>query len=214
MFAGSTYLALVGNSSQEPDQSPQTWAILAEAGGVGPTGMPGATGSSAVVSVGSVTTLPAGAQATVSNSGTNSAAVLNFGIPQGAAGSAGSGSSSPAPRVPGMYHSVSFNYPYYAINAPASSATENGTILAWMPQSCTASRLDVYSQQTGSIKVTLRVGSATTLTSTALSCTASPNSSCFATGAIPVTAGQFMDLLVTNASGTAASVWTALECVP
>lgn len=49
----------------------------------------GAKGDAATVSVGSVTTLSAGASATVTNTGTSNAAVFNFGIPQGAAGSAG-----------------------------------------------------------------------------------------------------------------------------
>ncbi len=214
-FAGSTYLASSGNSNQEPDQYPQAWAVVAEAGGVGPTGVAGATGSAATVSVGTVTTLPAGSQATVSNSGTSAAAVLNFAIPQGATGISGSGGSTAiVPRVPAIYHAVSFNFPYYAVNTATSSATESGAVLAWMPQSCTASRLDVYSQQTGTIRVTLRVGTATLLNSTSLTCTTATNGSCVATGAIAVSAGQFLDLYVQNASGTVAPVWTALECDP
>ena len=49
----------------------------------------GAQGEAATVQVGQVTTLPAGSQATVTNSGTNQAAVLNFGIPTGATGANG-----------------------------------------------------------------------------------------------------------------------------
>ncbi|MEF9922994.1 MAG: hypothetical protein RR854_00270 [Muribaculaceae bacterium] len=48
-----------------------------------------ATGDAATISVGSTTTLPAGSQATVVNTGTPSAAIFNFGIPQGQKGSAG-----------------------------------------------------------------------------------------------------------------------------
>lgn len=43
----------------------------------------GAQGEAATVQVGTTTTLPAGSQATVNNSGTSNAAVLNFGIPKG-----------------------------------------------------------------------------------------------------------------------------------
>ena len=43
---------------------------------------PGADGSAATITVGSVSTLPAGSSATVTNSWTSSAAVLNFGIPE------------------------------------------------------------------------------------------------------------------------------------
>lgn len=49
----------------------------------------GPKGDAATVSVGTTTTLPAGSQATVTNSGTASAAVFDFGIPKGADGSGG-----------------------------------------------------------------------------------------------------------------------------
>ena len=58
----------------------------------GPQGATGATGSAgqaATISVGSVNTLPAGSSATVTNAGSSSAAVFNFGIPQGLQGVAG-----------------------------------------------------------------------------------------------------------------------------
>ena len=49
----------------------------------------GAQGEAATVQVGTTTTLPAGRQATVNNSGTSEAAVLNFGIPTGQPGADG-----------------------------------------------------------------------------------------------------------------------------
>lgn len=58
-------------------------------GAPGADGKDGAPGAAATVSVGQVTTLPAGSQATVTNSGDENAAVLNFGIPQGATGQSG-----------------------------------------------------------------------------------------------------------------------------
>lgn len=51
----------------------------------------GADGTAATISIGNVTTGAAGSSATVTNSGTNQAAVLDFAIPQGAAGTNGSG---------------------------------------------------------------------------------------------------------------------------
>ena len=53
---------------------------------VAPKGEKGDAGAAATVQVGTVTTLGAGEQATVTNSGTPGAAVLNFGIPRGEAG--------------------------------------------------------------------------------------------------------------------------------
>jgi Collagen triple helix repeat (20 copies) len=52
----------------------------------GPAGTPGAAAS---VAVGTTTTVGAGGQAAVSNTGTSSAAILNFAIPQGTQGPAG-----------------------------------------------------------------------------------------------------------------------------
>ena len=55
----------------------------------GPQGETGATGQSANISIGTVTTLSAGSNATVVNSGTSMDAILDFGIPQGAKGDTG-----------------------------------------------------------------------------------------------------------------------------
>ena len=208
----STYIALSGNTSQEPDNFPQIWSLLAQAGGAGPTG---AAGTSATVSVGTVTTLAAGAAATVTNAGTPQAAVLNFGIPQGVAGAAGTGGSSTGGNVyAAMYHTVSYATTYYAVNAPTASTSEgSGSVLAWVPQGCTATRLDVYSQQSGAVKVTLRNGATPgTMADTSLNCTPSTSGSCPALGSVVIAAGSFIDFRFDYASGTPAGVWTSLQC--
>ena len=216
-FDGSTYLALVANANAEPDTSPQAWTVVAQAGGLGPTG---ASGAAATVTVGTVTTLAPGLAATITNSGTSNAAVLNFGIPQGAtgaAGSSGSGSSTASGTFAAMYHTVSYATTYYAVNSTNASTVENGTgattgVLAWVPLGCTATQLSVYSQQTNAITVTLRSGSPGAMVSSTLSCSAMTNASCTATGSVPVAAGQFVDYQISGASGTPAAVWTALQC--
>ena len=60
-------------------------------GDVGATGSTGATGSAATITAGTTTTLSPGTSATVTNSGTSSAAIFNFGIPQGTTGATGAG---------------------------------------------------------------------------------------------------------------------------
>lgn len=55
----------------------------------GPQGEKGDKGDAATVAAGTTTTLPAGSSARVTNSGTSSAAVFNFAIPQGATGPQG-----------------------------------------------------------------------------------------------------------------------------
>lgn len=55
----------------------------------GETGAQGDKGDAATIQVGTVTTLPADSSATVTNVGTSSNAIFNFGIPQGQKGEAG-----------------------------------------------------------------------------------------------------------------------------
>src|ERR1035438_4513532 len=123
----STYIALSANTSQDPVDYPGVWTVLAQAGSAGPSGP---TGAAATVTIGTITTGAPGTLASVSNTtGTNSAAVLDFTIPQGATGAPGSGGGGNSGiQGAGVYHSVqnSVNYPYYSVNNPNSSASESG----------------------------------------------------------------------------------------
>jgi hypothetical protein len=81
-----------GDTGATGPQGPQ--GETGATGATGPQGETGATGpagASATIAVGTVTTLPAGSNATVTNSGTSSSAVFDFGIPQGATGPSGGG---------------------------------------------------------------------------------------------------------------------------
>ena len=66
-------------------------AMRGPAGADGRDGVDGAPGAAATVTVGTVTTGEPGTAAQVTNSGTENAAVLDFVIPRGAQGQAGSG---------------------------------------------------------------------------------------------------------------------------
>ena len=166
-----------------------------------------------MVAVGTVTTLPAGSQATVTNSGTTQQAILNFGVPQGVAGTSGtSGTTSTGTSFAANYHPVSYVNLYYSLNSPNASPTEGDSVLAWVPAGCTATRLDVVSHQSASVKVTLRMGASTaTMADTALVCTPAAGS-CPALGSVTIPAGYFADLRIDYASGTVAGVWTSLQC--
>lgn len=65
-------------------------------GAAGAPGTPGAAGAAATVAVGTVTTGAPGTNASITNSGTENAAVLNFVIPRGNTGASGSGSGDMA----------------------------------------------------------------------------------------------------------------------
>lgn len=73
-----------GERGPQGEQGPQ-----GDTGPQGPAGTPGADGKSATIKIGSVTTLAAGSQATVTNVGTENEAIFNFGIPKGEPGSGG-----------------------------------------------------------------------------------------------------------------------------
>lgn len=86
-------------------------AILA-----GPTGLQGPkgdkgdkgdTGNAATISVGTTSTLAPGSSATVNNSGSSSAAIFDFGIPQGAIWYTGSGAPSTAHNNGDLYLNTS-----------------------------------------------------------------------------------------------------------
>ena len=99
-FGGSSWVSMVAsNSGHQPDISTQ-WALLAQKGadstvpgpqGIqgnpgaastipGPQGNPGVAGAAATVAIGAVTS---GTPAQVTNTGTSTAAILNFTLPQG-----------------------------------------------------------------------------------------------------------------------------------
>lgn len=108
---GSTTTGAAGSSASVSNSGTSTAAVLdftipqgakgdtgatgakgdkGDKGDTGATGATGSAGSAATVSVGTTTTGSAGSSATVSNSGTSSAAVLDFTIPRGDTGATGS----------------------------------------------------------------------------------------------------------------------------
>jgi hypothetical protein len=211
-FSGSTYLALAASSGMEPDLYPSAWAVLAARGSAGPTGP---SGAAAAVSIGTVTTGAAGSQAAVTNSGTPTAAVLNFTIPQGAAGAngTGGGSSGASGAVLGsMYHAVSFANNFYSVSNTNASVSENTSVLTWLPAGCAATTLNVYSKQSAQITVALREGTPGNMVDSGMACTAASSGTCAATGGAAIAPGSFVDFHVTGESGTAAAVWMALGC--
>ena len=98
--AGTTTTGAPGTSATVTNSGTSSAAVFnfqIPRGDVGATGATGATGTAATVAVGSTTTLTPGSAATVTNSGTNAAAVFNFGVPQGLTGATGAtGATGPA----------------------------------------------------------------------------------------------------------------------
>ena len=106
------------------------------AGPVGPQGPTGQTGSAATIVVGTVTTVPSGQPATVTNVGNPSAAVFNFGLPQGVKGDKGdTGSQGPVgPAGPSVWGGITGSISSQtdlqnALNAKLSTTAASSTYL-------------------------------------------------------------------------------------
>jgi collagen type VII alpha len=80
-----------GATGPQGDPGPAS-TVPGPPGNPGPQGNPGPSGTAATISPGTATALPAGSPPTVTNVGTTSAAIFNFGIPAGPTGPPGSGS--------------------------------------------------------------------------------------------------------------------------
>lgn len=74
------------NGTAYEDTGKPSQGAKGEKGDIGNTG---STGEAATITVGTITTLPAGSNAIVTNTGTQNAAVLNFALPKGADGTSG-----------------------------------------------------------------------------------------------------------------------------
>lgn len=102
--AGSIYNAVLDFGIPQGPQGPQgakgDKGDTGAKGDTGPRGPQGERGTNATVYIGTTSTLNPGTQATVYNSGTDSNAVLNFGIPRGEKGETGAtgatGATGPA----------------------------------------------------------------------------------------------------------------------
>ena len=85
-YNGSSYVCLQGNTNLIPPDNTSAWSLMVSKGDIGATG---AVGSAGTVTIGTTTTGSAGGNASVTNSGTSSEAVLNFNIPKGVSGATG-----------------------------------------------------------------------------------------------------------------------------
>lgn len=117
-------------------------------------GSDGAPGAAATISAGTTTTLPAGSSATVTNSGTSSAAVFDFGIPKGDTGAAGADGYSPTASVSKV-----------GDTATITITDQNGTTTATVTDGAAGSAATISAGTT----TTLPAGSSATVTNSGTS---------------------------------------------
>jgi len=110
-LAGTTLTGAEGLGTTLSGQQGLTVGVLNGVGATGPqgptgaTGAPGADGAAATIGVGTVTTGAAGSSASVTNSGTSSAATFDFSIPRGDTGNTGPAGPTGAGFTGGSYNS-------------------------------------------------------------------------------------------------------------
>jgi hypothetical protein len=120
--AGNEHFAVFNFTIPRGDKG-ETGATGAQ-GAKGDKGDKGDTGAAATIAVGSTTTTNPGTNATVINSGTTSAAVLNFGIPRGATGSVKSEVVSELPET-------GEGDTFYLVNREATTQTATGKAISF-----------------------------------------------------------------------------------
>jgi hypothetical protein len=189
---GTSYIALVANSAIDPatdvSGSGGHWAVLAQAG------------ASGTVSVGTTTTELSGSSASVTNTGTSSAAILNFTIPQGPAGPSGpTGPAGPAGASGGGVNSIVYTTEFINPGTGAGTtfylsplshtssliAASNGAIASGTeanfsasPVACTMSALNVgVNNYNTSVVDTTTITIYKNLVATSMTCAAATNGS-------------------------------------
>ena len=106
----------------------KTYFKLKNTGGLrGEKGEKGDTGTAATIAAGTATSLPSGSTPTVTNTGTSSAAVFNFGIPKGDKGDKGDTGATGATGSPGEAATVSVGTTSTGLPGTNASVTNTGT---------------------------------------------------------------------------------------
>lgn len=128
---GSSPTVINGGSSSAasltfgiPQGAPGATGATGPTGATGATGAAGAAGTSATVAVGTTSTAAYGTSAGVSNSGTGTAAILNFTIPAGAPGTTGA-TGPTGPAGPGMPSASAAGEGPYSTGAGTTYTTDS-----------------------------------------------------------------------------------------
>ena len=130
---GSTSTGAPGTSASVTNAGTSSAAVLnfvipkGDKGDTGDTGATGSPGAAATVAVGTTTTGNPGTNASVTNSGTSSAAVLNFTIPRGAKGEQGVQGPAGDPGTPGAAATIAVGSTQTGDPGTSASVVNSGT---------------------------------------------------------------------------------------
>lgn len=164
---GSTSTGAPGTSASVTNAGTSSAAVLnfvipkGDKGDTGDTGATGSPGAAATVAVGTTTTGNPGTNASVTNSGTQSAAVLNFTIPRGTKGEQGDPGPAGAPGAPGTAATIAVGSTQTGSPGTSASVVNSGTSSAAVLD-FTIPRGDKGDQGNPGSAATVAVGTVTT----------------------------------------------------
>ena len=215
-YSGSTYLAVAASAGVPPvgaSGSGSAWALLAAAGqpgpagstgAAGPTGATGSSGMAATVSVGSVSSGPT---PSVTNSGSATAAVLNFVLPGGSGGGTGTALFSSIHTVQASGQGTA----YYGLLTDVRSTNEAFAVLSYLPATCHLNTIDIYNSGPAAATVEIRTGTPGNL-ATSSTCSVAANGLTACNGPGLLGANSFLDMRISSGVNFTTSFWTNLQC--
>ena len=218
-YANSSYIALSASTGVQPtgvSGSTTAWALLAAQGSQGPagaTGQTGPTGATPTITINSTTTGAPGTNASVTNSGTPTAVQLNFVIPQGAAGTGGSGSGSGVFTTVHTVAAMNAGLQVYSPLVDGHSAGDAFNVLAYLPSTCKLTTVLVYNSSGSDAKFEIHTGTPGNMTVTAAgTCTVKANSATTCTGPGTLGSNNFVSFGITSGIAATTYLYTQFAC--
>ncbi len=218
-YANSSYIALTASTGVQPtgvSGSTTAWALLAAQGSQGPagaTGQTGPTGATPTITINSTTTGAPGTNASVTNSGTPTAVQLNFVIPQGAAGTGGSGSGSGVFTTVHTVAAMNAGLQVYSPLVDGHSAGDAFNVLAYLPSTCKLTTVLVYNASGTDAKFEIHTGTPGNMTVTAAgTCTVKANSATTCTGPGTLGSNNFVSFGITSEIAATTYLYTQFAC--
>ena len=218
-YANSSYIALTASTGVQPtgvSGSTTAWALLAAQGSQGPagaTGQTGPTGATPTITINSTTTGAPGTNASVTNSGTPTAVQLNFVIPQGAAGTGGSGSGSGVFTTVHTVAAMNAGLQVYSPLVDGHSAGDAFNVLAYLPSTCKLTTVLVYNSSGTDAKFEIHTGTPGNMTVTAAgTCTVKANSATTCTGPGTLGSNNFVSFGITSGLAATTYLYTQFAC--
>lgn len=218
-YAGSSHIAKTANTNVQPTGvagSAAAWALLAAQGAdgpAGPTGPTGPAGATPTIAVRNTYTGAPGSSAVVTNVGTPTAVLLDFTIPQGAAGTGGSGGGAGVFTTVHTVAPMNAGLQVYSPLVDGHSAGDAFNVLGYLPGTCNLNTVVVYNAAPAEAKFEIHIGTPGSMALTAAgTCTLKANSATTCTGPGTLGSSNFISFGITSETSFTSYVYTQFAC--